>query len=179
MKRCAISLAVAVAACVAAPVLADPPPWAPAHGRRAKHHDHEVYYDYARVVEVVPMRAAPRQQCYEVPVQEKPNTTAGTVLGAVVGGVLGNTVGKGDGRKAATVAGAVVGGVVGHEIAANQAPREGYRRECREVAGAPSAYEVTYEYEGARFQRRLDYDPGSRVRVRVDDDVVPAGRDDD
>lgn len=178
MKRCIISLAVAVAACAAVPVLADPPPWAPAHGRRAKH-DRGPYYDYARVVEVVPIGGARRERCYEVPVQEKPNTTAGTVLGAVVGGVLGNTVGKGDGRKAATVAGAVVGGVVGHEIAANQAPREGYRRECREVAGEASAYEVTYLYEGAQFRRRLDYDPGTRIRVRVDDDVVPAGRDED
>ena len=34
--------------------------------------------------------------------------------------------------------------------------------------GNASAYDVTYEYAGRRYTRRMDYHPGDRVRVRVD-----------
>ena len=34
--------------------------------------------------------------------------------------------------------------------------------------GRASAYDVTYEYNGRRYTRRMDYHPGDRVRVRVD-----------
>ena len=34
--------------------------------------------------------------------------------------------------------------------------------------GNASAYDVTDEYNGRRYTRRMDYHPGERVRVRVD-----------
>ena len=34
--------------------------------------------------------------------------------------------------------------------------------------GSANAYDVTYEYNGRQYTRRMDYHPGDRVRVRVD-----------
>ena len=34
--------------------------------------------------------------------------------------------------------------------------------------GRASAYDVTYEYNGRQYTRRMSYHPGDRVRVRVD-----------
>ena len=39
---------------------------------------------------------------------------------------------------------------------------DGYR------TGNANAYDVTYEYNGRQYTRRMDYHPGDRVRVRVD-----------
>lgn len=91
------------------PVVADPPPWAPAHGYRdkhpQKHHDddgeqhQERYPTTGYVVNGSCNRAA-----------------LGAVLGGVTGGAVGASVGKGGGRDAATVIGAVIGAVVGGSI---------------------------------------------------------------
>ena len=152
--------ALTLLALLATPAFADPPPWS--HGR----HRYEEDGGYARVVAVVPVYAGSRRRCYEVPVERRPNTTGATVLGAVVGGALGSTVGHGSDRSAAIVGGAVIGGVVGHEIAANSTPRPGYRIECRNAGGGPPAYyDVTYRHDGRSFHRRMDHDPGARVRI--------------
>jgi uncharacterized protein YcfJ len=34
--------------------------------------------------------------------------------------------------------------------------------------GSSNAYDVTYEYNGRRYTRRMSYNPGDRLRVRVD-----------
>ena len=39
-----------------------------------------------------------------------------------------------------------------------------YRRERDRVDG----YDVTYEYAGRMYHTRSDYNPGDRIRVRVD-----------
>lgn len=156
--------ALTVLVLLAAPAFADPPPWS--HGR---HRDDNGSGGYARVVAVVPVYAASRRRCYEVPVERRANTTGATVLGAVVGGVVGSTVGHGNGRNAAIVGGAVVGGVVGHAIAANSTPRPGYRVECRNEGGGPPAYyDVIYRHDGRTYHRRMDHDPGTRVRIGGD-----------
>lgn len=54
MKNALLTLGLVAVAIPAAPVLADPPPWAPAHGRRA--HDAERYDRYGRYLEPVPLR---------------------------------------------------------------------------------------------------------------------------
>ena len=43
-KKIALTLAAGATLLVAAPVFADPPHWAPAHGWRAKHHHPHHYY---------------------------------------------------------------------------------------------------------------------------------------
>jgi uncharacterized protein YcfJ len=119
----------------------------------------------------------------------QPRSSAGSmILGGIIGAAVGNQIGSGDGRRAATVAGAIIGSAIGHDTAARRAARDGDRygdyREHRE----PRAYEVercdtryeedweervdgylvTYEYNGQRRTTRLPYDPGDRLRVRVD-----------
>jgi uncharacterized protein YcfJ len=112
-----------------------------------------------------------REECYED--RAESDGTGGTLLGAVVGGALGNQVGGGDGRRVATLAGAVIGGAVGN----NYGSRDQTQTRCRIIEGEPErrevvGYDVQYRYQGEIFVSRLDYDPGSRLRVRVS--VTPA-----
>jgi surface antigen len=86
-------------------VWSKPPPWAPAHGYRNKHKQHEYHDDYAKDLEIYEGRC----------IYEK----VGTVLGGVVGGVLGSKVGDGDGRKIAIVAGTILGAVIGKKVGAH------------------------------------------------------------
>jgi surface antigen len=94
---------------IAAPSLATPPPWAPAHGWRGKHHDR---HDYRPLL---PWHA----RDYENPFilnGRCDRDRVGALLGGVVGGIAGNRIGKGDGRTAATIAGTVIGILVGRSI---------------------------------------------------------------
>lgn len=159
-------------------------------GPRWHHGDRDGFVAYARVTSVRPIfRAAyePQRECRVYRVGEREvgdqHRAAGTVLGAVIGGVLGNTLGKGDGRAAATVAGAVIGGAIGNRAAASddryRDMRPVYQRRCdtrpvrvgRQLVG----YDVGYRFRGRYFHTRMNYDPGRRLRVWVDDgDVRPA-----
>ena len=107
-----------------------------------------------------------------------------TVVGGIAGAVLGSKVGGGTGTYAATAIGSMVGGMAGRQIY-DQTQRDRYVRPgvvtvcdpepVRDGYGSyrsndrrASAYDVTYEYNGRRYTRRMDYHPGDRVRVRVD-----------
>jgi len=97
-----------------------PPPWAPAHGHRAKQggrhgqsddwgdhrlrdgDDHVGYDTVTRDLGI--LEGACRRE------------EIGAALGGVVGGVIGSKVGKGDERKVATIASAVLGALVGSQI---------------------------------------------------------------
>jgi uncharacterized protein YcfJ len=115
-------------------------------------------------------------------------------LGALIGGALGHTVGKGDGRAAATIAGAVIGGTVAHNNSRDSyAETEGYyTREVVQRCHTETAndndprdesqrdppverivgYDVNYRYHGRSYQSQMNFDPGRRVRVRVDGGYV-------
>jgi len=87
------------------PVSADPPPWAPAHGYRAKQKGkHKKQYADAYV--------AP----YDLDLGRCNRDLLGAVLGGVGGAAAGSTIGKGDGRTAAIVGGAILGVLVGGSI---------------------------------------------------------------
>jgi len=144
-----------------------------------------VSYGYADVLRADPIydtvrSSAPREECYEEDVVRRghKDTTGATVLGAVIGGALGNTVGKGDGRKAATIAGAVAGGAIAHDAAKrNGRDYVATEERCRIVDGGYEdrrvvGYDVEYRFRGEVYQARLGYDPGERLRVRVE--VEPA-----
>jgi uncharacterized protein YcfJ len=128
---------------------------------------------------------------YRPPVQ----TAAGSmILGGILGAAVGNQIGSGDGRRAATVAGALIGSAIGHDVAGRrqvayaQTYPAAYSREVPrtvercEVSYDESweerieGYHVTYVYNGRRMTTRLPYDPGDRIRVRVD--VRPDHHDD-
>lgn len=155
-------------------------------------------YDYARVVDVEPIVrnvriTTPRRECWnetryeEVRYEERgrERDRAGPmILGGLIGAAIGHQFGHGDGRRAATVAGAVVGTAIGHDSAArrdNGYSSRSYTTETRpydvercnvrydeEYERRVDGYRVTYEYNGRTHTTRLPYDPGERIRVRVD-----------
>lgn len=116
------------------------------------------------------------------------NTTGrnvATVLGGIAGAVLGSKIGGGTGSYAATAIGSMVGGMAGRQVyeqtQRNRYTPPGVVRVCDPEPvgrngygyssandGRNGAYDVTYEYGGRRYTRRMDYNPGNRVRVRVD-----------
>ena len=110
-----------------------------------------------------------------------------TIVGGIAGAVLGSKVGGGSGSYAASAIGSMVGGMAGRQIYEQTQrnryePRQGTVRVCDPEpvgsygnsgygnyrTGNATAYDVTYEYNGRQYTRRMDYHPGDRVRVRVD-----------
>jgi len=105
-----------------------------------------------------------------------------TVVGGVVGAVLGSQVGGGSARYATSALGSMVGGMAGRSIYDRSVqPRRGQVTVCDPVVrgtpvrssygdgyGSGDLYDVTYEYGGRRYTSRMNYNPGDRVRVRVD-----------
>jgi uncharacterized protein YcfJ len=151
-------------------------------------------YDYARVVDVEPLRtrvriSEPRQECYQETRYEggyeRPgrDTVTPTVLGGLLGAAVGHQIGHGDGRRVATVAGALIGAGIAHDAADRQAGRYGYAayEEPQPYAVQRCAtryedryeeriegYRVTYDYHGRRGVMQMPYDPGDHIRVRVE-----------
>jgi len=124
-------LAVAVSGLLAfgGPALADPPPWAPAHGyyknkgkpghkhSYKKHHsdyDHGHHHD-GGYGDVLPWLVGAAGAGY-IAANRCKREALGAVLGGVVGGVAGAELGKREHREAATIAGALIGVLVGQSI---------------------------------------------------------------
>lgn len=97
---------------------AEPPPWAPAHGWRAKHHHEQDEDEDER--EGRPVYVVPAQPVYSPPYGISQSTcyrsAIGALVGAGAGAYAGNQVGKGGGRIAATVGGGIIGALVGGAI---------------------------------------------------------------
>lgn len=145
---------------------------------------------YAKVVSVEPVYREvrvrqPRQVCEEVPVVERTYYRGGpdpgaVLFGAVLGGVIGHQFGSGRGKDVATAAGAMIGAnnAAGNTYRnARTVEREVVETRCETVTSARyedrlEGYDVTYRYQGHLYQTRTDYDPGRRIRVRVQ--VTPA-----
>jgi hypothetical protein len=101
--------------------------------------------------------------------------TAASLLGSVIGAVIGSQVGGGSARYATAAIGSTVGAVAGRQVYENaQRERDGHVTVCgpypdRPYAGrAANLYDVTYEYAGRTYTTRTNYDPGNRIRVRVE-----------
>ena len=150
-------------------------------------------YDYARVVDVEPLTrrvrvSTPQRECWDEVRQDDRgqgvrSPAGGAILGAVIGGVLGSQIGSGRGRDAATAAGVVIGAGMGHRQAERRnaengaPPREYTVQRCETryqdtLEERIDGYRVTYEYHGRRHVTEMPYNPGQRIRVRVD--VSPA-----
>ncbi len=152
-------------------------------------------YDYAQVISTQPIVntvtvKTPVQECWEETqyynAEPPPGSVAGgTILGAIIGGVIGHQFGSGSGNDAATFAGGVVGAAIGNnKVRKNYAAQygtAGYTRpveRCETVYRSHQeerikAYRVTYRYHGQKYMTEMPYDPGQKIRVRVD--VRPAG----
>ncbi|WP_394549675.1 glycine zipper 2TM domain-containing protein [Pantoea sp. SGAir0183] len=134
---------------------------------------------YAQVLSATPIKESikqPRQECRNVtlthrrPVQDE-NRIAGSVLGAVAGGVLGHQFGGGRGRDVATVAGALAGGYAGNQVQGSLQDRDTYttsEQRCRTVYDKQEkmlGYDVTYKIGDQQGKIRMENDPGTRIPV--------------
>lgn len=116
MHKFVLAATLTAAALTALPAAADPPPWAPAHGKRAK--DAALYDSRGRYVQPVVITREDRiwrgsdgrYYC------RRDNGTTGLVIGAAVGALVGREIDGGRDRTAGTVVGAVAGGLLGREI---------------------------------------------------------------
>lgn len=111
------------------------------------------------------------------------NNVGARILGGIIGGAIGNQFGKGNGRKALTVAGALVGSSIASN---NSSYRNGSYRNDRgrrhrdyepeyvcetstreRVVETVTGFDVTYRYNGALHVKRMDYDPGDSIELRI------------
>ena len=156
-------------------------------------------YDYARVISAEPIVnyvtvTTPVRECWQetqyYTVDRRRHGYGGNALfGAVIGGVIGHQVGSGRGNDAATIAGSLIGAAIGSN-SARRRDRDRYgdnygrehrsrpvercatrHREHREKR--IDGYRVTYRYNGQKYRTEMPYDPGKKIRVRVD--IRPAG----
>ena len=102
-----------------------------------------------------------------------------SLFGGVVGGLIGNQFGGGHGKDALTIAGAIAGSSIARSAARqrHRSPREICETTYQSrVVESIDAYDVTYEYAGRQFTRRMSSHPGDYVRVRVEHSPALADR---
>ncbi|WJW74288.1 RT0821/Lpp0805 family surface protein [Thiohalobacter sp. IOR34] len=98
-----------------APALADPPPWAPAHGYYKKKPGHKPPRFIPKRVAPLPWLAGAATAGY-LSGSRCNREALGTVLGGVLGGVAGARLSDDRHRSAATIAGTLIGALVGRSI---------------------------------------------------------------
>jgi len=151
-------------------------------------------YDYAKVLSVQPnvrrvTVTTPVRECWEETQaytvdRRPPGSFGGTLVGALVGGVIGHQFGSGNGNDAATVAGTLIGAAIGNDAAYRAAPYYESTRYERPVQRCQTryssheeervdSYRVIYSYHGQKYATDTPYDPGDRIRIRVDVRPVP------
>ncbi len=112
--RLAVATLVALLATLwaAEPLLADPPPWAPAHGWRAKQKGKQKFKYNKQKRYHEPIYAAP----YDIDVGRCNKTVLGGVLGGATGAAIGSKIGDGSTEAVigGTIIGVLVGGVIGN-----------------------------------------------------------------
>jgi len=151
-------------------------------------------YDYAKVISSQPIIdyvtvKTPVRECWEemqyYTVDRGARHGGGaTLVGAIIGGVIGHQVGSGRGNDAATVAGSLIGAAIASDASRRRYDGYGEERVARPVERCETrfqahqeeridGYRVTYRYHGQKYSTVMPYDPGQKIRVRVD--VRPAG----
>ena len=122
MKRAVLAGAIAATAFTSVPAFGDPPPWAPAHGRRS-HERYENYDrggDYQRNYNRTDNGIAywrgddGRYYC------RRSNGTTGLLVGAALGALLGRSVDRYGDRSTGTILGAAAGALLGREVERGQ-----------------------------------------------------------
>ncbi len=149
-------------------------------------------YDYARVLSSYPVVryvtvTTPVKECWDdveyYSVRNRQPGRAGKALfGAIVGGVIGHQIGSGRGNDAATIAGSLIGAAVGSNSGRHDARviDNQYSRPVRRCSTnyqehqeeRIDGYDVIYTYHGRKYSTRTPFDPGKKLKIRVD--VRPA-----
>lgn len=113
MKKTLLALAAATLAIPAAPAAADPPPWAPAHGKRYKDSQYDRYGRYQQ-----PRRVTRNDRIWRGDdgryYCRRDNGTTGLIIGAGVGALAGREIARD--RTLGAIIGAAAGGLLGREI---------------------------------------------------------------
>ena len=141
------------------------------------------FYDYAKVISSQPIVRyvtvkTPVRECwqdteYYSAYDHRRGTAGRTLAGAIIGGVIGHQFGSGRGNDAATIAGSMIGAAVAHGPAHRRVEYSRPIERCetryrdhqeRRIDG----YNVVYRYKGQKYSTRMPYDPGTRIKVRVD-----------
>ena len=124
MKKTILAGVIAATALTSVPAFGDPPPWAPAHGRRAheRYEDRDRGYDsgYQRQYNHTDNGIAywrgddGRYYC------RRSNGTTGLLVGAALGALLGRSVDRYGDRSTGTILGAAAGALLGREVERGQ-----------------------------------------------------------
>ncbi|NIL93196.1 MAG: glycine zipper 2TM domain-containing protein [Woeseiaceae bacterium] len=144
-------------------------------------------YDYAKVISSTPVVRyvtvrTPVRECwqeteYYTRYEGRRGSPGTTLAGAVIGGVIGHQFGSGRGNDAATIAGTMIGAAIGHgPVRRVDYARPVERCETRfrnHQEQRIDGYDVIYRYRGQKYATRMPYDPGKKIKVRVD--IRPAG----
>lgn len=148
-------------------------------------------YDYAKVVSVTPAIryvtvTTPVKECWEevehyTVRNREPGRAGKTLFGAIVGGVIGHQFGGGSGNDVATIAGALIGASAannsyrGSGYSTTEYSRPVKRCETKYQSHQEEridGYDVIYSYHGRKYATRTPFDPGKKLKVRID--VRPA-----
>ena len=125
----------------------------------------------------------PVRECWDEPVihtqnnNSYPKSAGGMAVGGILGGIIGHQIGKGNGKKLATVMGTLIGAQIGHNaingpVVSGQSSYTEYEERCdirhqvsyEEVI---DGYQVTYRYQGEHYQIEMPYNPGKRIKLRI------------
>lgn len=119
MRKTILAILMAAVAAPAVPTaaLADPPPWAKAHGRRAKER-HAIYDERGRYYE--PRRLSRNDRVWRGSDGRyhcrRDNGTTGLIIGAAAGALLGRAIDTRGDRMLGTLLGGAGGALLGREI---------------------------------------------------------------
>jgi hypothetical protein len=117
MRKIIIAATLAATVLPIVPAFAGPPPWAPAHGRRAK--EAAIRYD-DRGRYVTPMAIDRNDQIWRGSdgrlYCRRDNGTTGLIIGAAAGALLGRALDGGQHRTVGTLLGGAAGALLGREI---------------------------------------------------------------
>lgn len=122
MRKMIMAATLAALMVPAAPAFADPPQWAPAHGKRYKDADrhHNAYRYDSRGRYVTPQRLSSNDRVWRGNdgryYCKRKNGTTGLIIGAAAGALLGRELDGGRSRTLGTILGGAGGALLGREI---------------------------------------------------------------
>ena len=157
------------------------------YGQRG-HAPRHAMFDYARVVRVEPLyrqvrSTRPVRECEKVPIyharSRSRGSASGMLAGGLIGDIIGHQVGSGRERRVATAVGTLIGAQSGRDAiddhehdSHGRGEVVGYEEHCeirREASyeEVQDGYDVTYKYRGRYYNLHMPYDPGKRIKMRI------------